>query len=123
MSVTIEVTETASTMHVGDLDGSSTNLGASWTATVTITIHDGSHNPVANATVSSTWSGPISATDTCTTDSNGQCSRTSPSIHKRWSTVTFTVDGVAHATLTYDATANHDPDGDSNGTSITVAKP
>ena len=34
--------------------------------------------------------------------------------------VTFTVTNLV-GTLTYDA-ANHDPDGDSNGTSITVTK-
>jgi hypothetical protein len=39
------------------------------------------------------------------------------------SSVTFAVDGVAHSSLTYDATDNHDPDGDSDGTSITVSKP
>jgi hypothetical protein len=37
--------------------------------------------------------------------------------------VTLTITSVTHAALTYDAGANHDPDGDSNGTSITVPKP
>jgi hypothetical protein len=36
--------------------------------------------------------------------------------------VVWTTTGITHATLTYDATANADPDGDSNGTSITVRK-
>ena len=36
--------------------------------------------------------------------------------------VTFTVKNVEHATLIHDATANHDPDGDSDGTTITVSK-
>jgi hypothetical protein len=36
--------------------------------------------------------------------------------------VTFTVNGIAHATLAYAAGENHDPDGDSDGTTITVSK-
>jgi hypothetical protein len=44
-------------------------------------------------------------------------------IHKRNSSTTFTVDDVSHASLTYDSSANTDPDGDSDGTSITVSKP
>jgi hypothetical protein len=37
--------------------------------------------------------------------------------------VTFTVSNVTLAGNTYNASANHDPDGDSNGTSITVLQP
>jgi hypothetical protein len=36
--------------------------------------------------------------------------------------VTFTVTGISHASMTYKAAANHDPDGDSNGSSIVVSK-
>lgn len=39
------------------------------------------------------------------------------------SSVTFTISNISHATLTYDPAANNDPDGDSNGTAITVRKP
>jgi hypothetical protein len=42
-------------------------------------------------------------------------------IHKRVGSVRLTIDGVSHETLAYGASANHDPDGDSDGT--TVAKP
>jgi len=34
--------------------------------------------------------------------------------------VSLTVDNVFHASLTYDASLNTDPDGDSDGTVITV---
>jgi hypothetical protein len=37
--------------------------------------------------------------------------------------VTFTVVTLTHATLTYASADNHDPDGDSNGSSITVKRP
>ena len=53
---------------------------------------------------------------------NGRCTITSSSIAKRTGSVTFTVTSVA-AALPYVAAANGDPDGDSNGTSIVVAKP
>jgi hypothetical protein len=37
--------------------------------------------------------------------------------------VTFAVVHVTHATLTYKAAANHDANGDSNGTAISIPKP
>ncbi len=114
-----------SALHVGDLDGTSTSRGWwRWRATVTIAVHDENHNPVSGATASGGWSGAYSGTGSCTTGSNGHCSVTSGNI-RGWSSnsVTFTVGNVAHATLTYDSGSNHDPDGDSNGTSITVPKP
>ncbi len=115
-------TPSSDTMHVGDLDGNSINNGSTWTAQVTITVHDASEGLVANATVSGSWSGPVSQSATCTTDSSGACTVSVSGIHKRNRSVTFTVDNVTD-TLTYDSTANHDPDGDSDGTSITVPKP
>jgi hypothetical protein len=46
-----------------------------------------------------------------------------PGILKKTGSVTFAVVNVTHATLTYASAANHDPEGDSNGTSITVSRP
>ena len=37
--------------------------------------------------------------------------------------VTFAVTSISHASYTYEPATNHDPDGDSNGTSITIAAP
>ncbi len=111
------------TIHVGDLDGASTNQGSTWTAIVTITIHDGAENPVSDATVSGAWSNGVSGTAQCITDSSGSCTVSQSGIGKRNASVTFTVDGVSHSTLTYQSADNHDPDGDSGGTSITVNKP
>ncbi len=113
------------TMHIGDLDGSSAWIGwgFKWEATVTITVHDANHNPVSNATVYGSWSDGATGDATCTTDSSGMCAVTSPKIKSRIGSTTFTVDNVTHATLTYDPAANHDPDGDSDGVSITVNRP
>ena len=112
------------TMHVGDLDGTSRVVNKNfWSATVTITVHDANEAPVANASVTGTWSGGYKGTGTCVTGSTGQCSLTSGNIRTATSpSVTFTVTNVTQATLTYDADANHDPDGDSTGTAITINK-
>jgi hypothetical protein len=115
-------TPTPTPMHVGDLDGTSIRQGNQWTATVTITVHDANHNPVANATVSGTWSNGASGTASCTTGSNGQCSVNISGISNGTSSVTFTVNNVTRATFTYVSTNNHDPDGSSNGTRIIVTK-
>ncbi len=115
----------ALSMHVGDLDGSGlvTGPGGKWQATVTITIHDNNEAPVANATVNGTWSGGASGSGSCATDANGQCSITKGNINRNNSSATFSVTTVSHPANSYDAGANHDPDGDSNGTGITILKP
>lgn len=122
-TVTIAVNPVLSggTMHVGDLDGATSLKGKSgkWEAVVTVMIHDASHNPVANASVTATWSGGKSVTGT--TGTNGTVSFATGAI--TGTSVTLTIDGVTHPSLGYDSLLNHDPDGDSDGTSITVIKP
>ena len=110
-------------MHIGDLDGTGTLQGSRWTSTVTITVHDANHNPVANATVTGVWSNGASGTASCTTGSNGQCTVTKSDLSKGRSSVTFTVNNVTRAASTYTSATNHDPDGSSNGTRIVIAKP
>jgi hypothetical protein len=115
-------------MHIGDLDGSTTNGGANWKAYVTITLHDANHNPLSGATVSGSWNNPGSggggATTSCTTNTNGQCQVHTGNLSKSSvNSTTFTVTGITHASKTYNANRNHDPESDSNGTSITVSKP
>ena len=123
-TVTVDNVNDPPSMHVGDLDGSKTSQGNTWTASVTIMVHDASHNPVSGATVNGTWSNGTSGTAPCVTNaSDGKCTVSKSGIPKRTGSVTFTVTGVSHATLTYNSAGNHDPDGDSNGTSITVTKP
>jgi hypothetical protein len=77
---------------------------------------------LSNATVSGTWSGGTSGPASCITNSSGQCQVNTGDMKKNKKTVTFTVNNVTHATYTYNAAANHDPDGDSDGTSITVRR-
>ena len=73
--------------------------------------------------VDGTWTGNYRLrSGSCTTDSNGVCSVSTQARSSR-SSLTFTVDAVSHATLGYDPLANSDPDGDSDGSSITIARP
>lgn len=110
--------------HVGDLDGSTTITGNNWRAIITVTVHDGAHSPLSDATVSGVWSGGYSGPGSCTTNGSGVCSVTSGTMKRNQAaSVTFTVSNVSHSTAIYDGSANHDPDGESNGTMITVLKP
>jgi len=108
-------------MHVSDLDGTGQANRNQWRATVTITVVDGDGSPVADATVDGRWT-TTGTGASCTTGGTGTCAVTSPWVHKQTESLTFTVDGISHGSLTYDSTANGDPDGDSDGTTITVAK-
>jgi serine protease len=112
-----------SSLHIGDLDGSSTVAKNNWTATVTITVHDGNHAPVSDAAVTGSWSAGASGSSSCTTNTGGVCQVSKAGLKVSVRSVTFTVTNVTKSNYTYNPSANHDPDGDSpNGTNITVTK-
>jgi len=113
------LTPIAPTLHIGDLDGTATRTSKTWQAKVTIAVHDGGHAPVSGATVVGTWSNGVKSTGA--TGSSGTCTVSSGSLTS--STVTFTVTGVTKTGYTYNSGSNHDVDGGSNGTTITVKKP
>ena len=124
-SVGITVTAApASTMHVGDLDATTTPVGKqNWRASVAVEIHTAAEATVAGATVSGQWSGGYSGTATCITTSAGSCTVSTGTVNVKKSHVVFTVNMVNHSTLTYQPGANHDVDNGSNGTGVTVPKP
>jgi hypothetical protein len=111
----------APTLHVGDLDRSTSGTSRNWTARVTIRVHDGGHALVPGAYVTGSWS--TGGSGACTTSASGDCTISRSGLKKNRSSTTFTVTGVSAAGATYDAGQNHDPDGDSNGSSITVPRP
>jgi hypothetical protein len=112
-----------SSIHVGDLDATAASSGGGyWRAAVDVRVHDSAHGAVSGVTVSASWSGGHEGTAGCTTDSAGRCTLTTGSIRNSVRTATLTVVGLQHATPA-DATQNHDPDGDSDGTRMTVRKP
>ncbi len=119
-SVTVQNTAGA-TVHVGDLDGYSTRLSGGWEAVVEIAVHDAGHAGVGGVLVTGMWGGSSGGPGSCTTSSNGTCRVTSASLG-RSSSVTFTVTTATAPGLTYNSASNHDVDGSSTGTMITVLK-
>lgn len=111
-------------MRVTDLDGSKRLTSSNrWEATVTITVRDGSGNPVSGAAVTGAWSNGATGSGTCTTNASGVCSVIKGNIKTSTTSVRYTVSNVTRTGATYNATLNSDPDGDSNGTQITVTRP
>jgi hypothetical protein len=112
------------TMHVGDLDGDRSSQGRTWTAIVTVVVHDGLHGPVSAATVSGAFSAGGKGAGSCVTGSAGSCTIVKSRL--RSPSVTFTVGNVTRSGLTYASASNHDGDTGSqgsNGTTIIVASP
>jgi hypothetical protein len=125
-NVQVNDASTALEIHVGDLDALPQNGGNVWSAVVEITVHDANHQPLNGATIVGAWSISGVNSNTCTTGDgggNGTCIVLFPNLKKSVRSVTFTVQSVTKATYTYKASANHDPDGSSNGTSIVANKP
>jgi PKD repeat protein len=123
-TATQDVSVTApNTVHVGDLDGEKHTVRNKWVATVTITVHDASHGPVSGATVSGQWSTGVQSACDVPTGSDGTCTVSLPNISKRIPSVDFAVSDIVHTALTYSPGDNHDPDGESDGTTITVPPP
>lgn len=113
---------TTGAVHVADLDAVKTVSKNKWTATVTVKVVDNTGVLVSGATVTGAWNGGYVGTGTCTTGSTGTCSMVTGSMKLTSTSVTYTVTNVTASGFTYDAAANTDPDGDSNGTVITIVK-
>jgi PKD repeat protein len=112
-------------VHIGDLDGLSVKMSrGNWGASVTITVHDNNHNIVVGATVNGVFyqeggyvelvSGVTGFGGTCTLSSDQLLNK------KGQAKATFVVNNVTD-TLPYTG-VNHDPDGDSDGTTIVISK-
>ena len=111
----------ASTMHVGDIDGATAKKGKNWTASLTVVVHDGSHAPLSGVVVSGSWSDGTTAS--CTTSSSGSCTLPTRTFNRNTASMSFAVTGLSKSGYSYQSSANHDPDGDSNGTVITLNRP
>ena len=124
-TATVRVTIVPKTLHVGDLDGSSVSTsGRRWRATVRITVVDAAGAAVSGATVTGAWSQGATGSSSAVTNASGVATVQMSNL-SRLSTpsVRFSVAGIAHPALSYRAARNQDPEGDSNGTSIVVARP
>ncbi len=111
----------ADTVHVSDLDGSTDTFNRGrWRATVTVTVMDDAGAVVSGAAVTVDQDG---RTVSCTTSQAGTCTVRSRRLASTVTSATFTVTSVSASGYTYDPLSNHDPDGDSNGTTIVVLAP
>ena len=114
----------ASALHVGDLDRSASASGKTWTAKVTIRVHDAAHAAVGGVVVVGSWGAGATGTASCTTGSNGACTVQLAKLSRTTvASVTFSVTSATRSGWTYAPAANHDPDGDSTGTAIVVPRP
>jgi hypothetical protein len=107
-------------VHVSDLDGSASPERNLWTAGVTVEVRDTDGNTVFGAAVSGTWS--TGETSQCTTGVWGTCGVQLNGLRKKVNSVTFAVKDVQPSEGAYDPAANSDPDGDSDGTTITITR-
>jgi hypothetical protein len=107
-------------IHAGDLDRRAKNSGASWRAQVKTLVHDDAHGPASGALVTLDVSGV--GTRTCTTTAAGQC-EVSVVVSDSVPSLTFTVTNLSKTGFSYEPGANHDPDADSDGTTIVVNRP
>jgi hypothetical protein len=108
-------------IHVGDLDGRSVNAGARWVARATVRLHHAAtEQAVVGATVTANVGGVGSRN--CVTDGTGSCN-IQLSVPDSVPQLRFTVTNATAAGYTYQSSGNHDPDSDSNGTTIIVRQP
>lgn len=112
------------TVHVGGLDATVVSgRGGKWDATVTITVHDEGDGAVSGATVSGAWSSGATGSGPCVTEGADECVIVRSNIKRSSPSVTFDVTNVVAADLACAPGDNHDPDGDSDGTTIVVPAP
>jgi hypothetical protein len=105
---------------VADLDATKSKKGSKWVAIITIKVVGSSGATVSGVKVTGTWSGAKTGTTTCTTPTTGTCQVVASNMSG--ASVTFNTTSLAKTGYTYNASANSDPEGDSDGTSITVLK-
>ena len=112
-------------LHVGDLDGKTTiNTSTRYTISITVTVHDGNHAPVSGVTVTGNWSGATTGGVSCKTTTAGTCVLSKGNILRGSGIVTLTMAGLALSPIgVYVPGSNHDPDGDSDGTVISLVGP
>lgn len=121
-AVAVVVNNSVSAFHVADLDGAASWINKnSWRARVSVKIVDAADSPLGGATVYGKWSNSVNVVPGITA-SDGSIAFES-SLSKTIAAVSFTVTDVRYSTWTYRAEENADPDGDSNGTTITVSRP
>ena len=117
----IAITVNPPNLHVGNLDGVATSNGNNWTATVQITVHNSRHNLVSGASVRGLWNGANPEVG-CVSGPAGTCNVVLSNLPNSTKMVSFAVTAMTLSGYVYKAALNHDPDGSSNGFSVTVKR-
>ena len=109
-------------MMVGDLDAmASPTGGRSWRVAITIRVHDNTDFPAVDAVVTGSWSEDVGGESSCVTSSAGTCVVATGRMDSvAIPSVSFTITDVSQPAYRYSPTENHDIEGDSDGTTITV---
>jgi hypothetical protein len=115
-------------MNLVDIDSETLSVSDEWWTQVTFTMRDEQGNPMEErGELFGTWSYDPSRVVSCDLDANGQCSLLSTKFAEgEVDVISFTVTMVEHPKpmiWEYDAAQNTDADGDSDGTTITIAEP
>ena len=108
-SVTVTDGTVSGTMHIESITTSLVRAGGSGFVDATFLIVDDQGNPVESATVTGTFGGDLTGTDSGVTDSNGEVVLTSDTFSARPLDLGICADAVTHASLTYDPSQNTDP--------------
>jgi hypothetical protein len=109
------------TAHAGDLDGIWQVLPQrKWAATAGIFVHDGAHRAVAGVTATGTWEPGGRAS--CVSGADGRCFIGSGPLPWITTTATFRLESLSGNGFAYAPLANHDPDRDSTGATVTVRR-
>ena len=91
---------------------------------MTVYVHSGPESAMPGAVVTGSWSGGATGAATCTTNIAGLCNVSANGLlMDSVPSVRLTVNGVSLAGYNYSPVGNHDPDGESDGTSIVVSRP
>jgi PKD repeat protein len=111
----ITVTEIGSTMHVHDMAVGRRKTGSNYFGTCTVTIYDNLNQPVSNATVYITATGPTGGSYSDVTAADGTVYFETSGMKKPPGEWCFEVTDVTDATLTYNAGANNVTQGCESG--------
>lgn len=97
------------------MTGSASDAGNFWVASVVVYVHDDAEQPVAEVLVSGAWSetgiGTGTLTQSCTTGAGGYCQVMTNHIPDNRASTTYTVSALQLNGTSYDANANHNPNG------------
>jgi len=121
-TATVNVTVNAPpSVHVGDIDAFPSRNTSNWSIRIRVYVDSQTHSALQNVTVRGSWDN--GTVQSCISNRTGYCEMSLVAISLTVPTRTFTITSLTVTGRTYLPAMNHDPDADSNGTSIAVNRP